>query len=217
MRVTNEVEIPERIIRRVAERQLMAPGGCIYTTYTPGSHGYAQVRWRVALPEGDVDYDMLIHRLVWRVVYGPIPDGMTVDHICRNRRCVNWLHLRLLSNKVNGTLNGNALKTECPQGHPYDEANTILRRHRSGRLHRWCRICDQVRRDARPRKPRTTPTAAEAITVALAEAGQPLRAELLAERLPQFRPSTVRQIADRLATQGAIARPAPGTYSTHKK
>jgi hypothetical protein len=208
MRVTNDIEIPDRVVCKVESRQLAAPNGCIETTYSSGSHGYTQVTWG----EGGINYSILAHRLVWRVVYGPIPDDMTIDHTCRNRRCVNWLHLRLLSNKVNATLNGNALKTHCPQGHPYDEANTDLRRHRSGRLHRFCRACAKATNEARPRNPRATPTAAEAILSTLSEAARPLTADELAEQLPQFRPTTVRQIADRLAAAERVRRPAPATY-----
>jgi hypothetical protein len=202
------IDVPERVVRRIERRQVAGPNGCVISTYSVGSHGYAQVGWNV---DGSTRMH-LVHRLVYQLVCGPIPDGMTIDHICRNRRCVNWLHLRLLSNKVNGTLNGNALKTHCPQGHPYDEANTNLRRHRSGRLHRFCRACAQATRDARPRNPRTTPTAAEAILSTLSEVARPLTAGELAEQLPQFRPTTVRQIADRLVTAGRLQRPAAATY-----
>lgn len=128
---------PQRVIERVHSNVVAGPGECVVSTYSTGSHGYAQIGWH---DEGRTIM-RLAHRVAYEAAHGPIPDGMTVDHICRNRRCVNPRHLRLLSNRVNATLNGNALKTECPQGHPYDEANTSLRRHRSGRLHRFCRAC----------------------------------------------------------------------------
>lgn len=62
----------------------------------------------------------------------PIPEGMTVDHLCRQRRCVNHEHLDVVTNKTN-ILRGesptahNARATHCINGHPFDEANTFIR------------------------------------------------------------------------------------------
>lgn len=69
-----------------------------------------------------------------------VPDGFTIDHECRNRKCVNPTHLRLLTNVDNARLNGNAMKTHCPSGHAYDEANT--RRTKHG--HRKCLTCEHT-------------------------------------------------------------------------
>jgi len=201
---------PERVVER-AHAKVAAPaqpGACVLSTYSVGSHGYPQIGWG----EDGHTRMVLVHRVVWQAAYGPIPDGMTVDHICRERRCVNVDHLRLLSNRVNGTLNGNALKSHCPKGHPYDEANTDLRRHHSGRLHRFCRACTKAANDARPRNPRTTPTAAQAILAVTDETDGPVPLADLVERLPAFKASTVMQIADRLARSGQLDRPAPRTY-----
>jgi hypothetical protein len=65
-----------------------------------------------------------------------------IDHLCRNRRCVNWHHLEAVSPRENGRrgIKG-VLTTHCPQGHPYDEANTLYRRNG----HRVCRQCNRER------------------------------------------------------------------------
>jgi hypothetical protein len=94
------------------------------------------------------------HRLSWVAANGPVPDGLELDHLCRVRRCVNPRHLEPVTTKEN-SLRGqsfaaiNARKTHCPQGHPYDEANTI--RSKSGA--RLCRACkhERDRRDSRIR------------------------------------------------------------------
>lgn len=138
---------PERVVRRLASRVVAGPDGCVISTYSTGSHGYSQIGWQV----DGAKFMRLGHRVAYEAVYGPIPDGMTVDHICRNRRCINWLHLRLLSNRVNATLNGNALKTHCKHGHEYTKENTDLRRHGNGRLHRYCRACRAASNAARHR------------------------------------------------------------------
>ena len=46
--------------------------------------------------------NMSAHRLAWEIANGPIPSGLLVDHICRNRACVNPAHLRLATKKQNG-------------------------------------------------------------------------------------------------------------------
>lgn len=69
------------------------------------------------------------HRVAYEYAKGPIPSGVVLDHLCRNRWCVNPDHLEPVTNREN-VLRGqsvqadNARKDRCPQGHPYDEANT---------------------------------------------------------------------------------------------
>lgn len=117
-------------------------GECIESTYALGSHGYPQVPTRF---EGRTRM-VLAHRLMWELCRGPIPDGLTVDHECHNRRCINPDHLRLLTHSQNASDNGFATRTHCPAGHAYDEANTY-RKPRTG--WRRCRTCDRDQARAR--------------------------------------------------------------------
>lgn len=88
---------PERVIQRVQEKVVVQSNGCHRSTYSVGSHGYAQVGWRE-----DGRYRMtLCHLVIWRAHHGFAAQGMTVDHECRNRRCVRLECLRLLSNLEN--------------------------------------------------------------------------------------------------------------------
>lgn len=81
------------------------------------------------------------HRYAYEQARGPIPPGLVIDHLCRNPACVNPDHLEAVTQREN-LLRGethnarNVKKTHCPQGHPYDEANT---RHYAGG--RYCRAC----------------------------------------------------------------------------
>jgi len=83
------------------------------------------------------------HRFAYELLIGPIPEGAELDHLCRNRCCVNPSHLEPVTRKENilrgnGITAQNARKTHCPKGHPYDEANTILITN-GGRKCRACR------------------------------------------------------------------------------
>lgn len=71
-----------------------------------------------------------VHRLSYSLAKGPIPDGLTIDHLCGVRECVNPDHLEAVTNRENllrgrGLAGTNARKTHCKRGHPFDEANTI--------------------------------------------------------------------------------------------
>lgn len=102
-----------------------------------GSHGYGQTWDRITV--------RLAHRVAWTLHHGTqVPEGMTIDHICHNRRCCNPNHLRVLSNSENASDNGMASRSHCPSGHAYDEPNT----YRDPAGHRRCRACAQLRRAA---------------------------------------------------------------------
>lgn len=88
---------------------------------------------------------VLAHRWAWVQANGPIPDGLELDHLCRVTRCVRPSHLEPVTCQEN-IRRARVLITHCPQGHPYDEANT----YRDSRGGRSCRACQAER--ARQRK-----------------------------------------------------------------
>lgn len=103
------------------------------------------------------------HRYTWELLRGSIPDGLQIDHLCRNRACCNPDHLEPVTNRENG-LRGvgaaavNARKTHCKHGHEFTPENTY-----EGPRGRQCRRCradgmarsHQRRRNTEPPKERS--------------------------------------------------------------
>jgi hypothetical protein len=91
---------------------------------------------------------ILSHRFSYEHFVGPIPEDLTLDHLCGNPECVNPEHLEPVTHKENilrgnGWSGRNIRKTHCPQGHPYDDTNTYLRPGQQGG--RDCRECRRAR------------------------------------------------------------------------
>lgn len=113
------------------------PNGCWLWTAGLIASGYGQF-W-------DGERKVVAHRHSFEMLRGAIPPGLTLDHLCRVRRCVNPDHLEPVTRGENvlrgvGLTAKNAAKTHCAQGHPFDEANTFI----TERGHRRCRICQGI-------------------------------------------------------------------------
>lgn len=100
----------------------------------------------------------LAHRVEWEKVHGPIPPGITLDHLCHDpnvcrlgrecphRRCVNVEHLALAEHGDNASRGWRrmSLIQNCPKGHPYSGANLAIY---NGERH--CRTCRRDQGEAR--------------------------------------------------------------------
>lgn len=143
--------IPERVYERVLHWADRTSDGCLASRYSVGSHGYAQIGWH----EDGKRTVTLCHRVVWRYLEGEIPEGLTVDHICKNKRCVERAHLRLLSNFENArrTSGKDWPLGQCINGH----SNEFLRTEPHGRTR--CTKCkvDTQRRYREKKRLRSQP------------------------------------------------------------
>jgi hypothetical protein len=79
------------------------------------------------------------HRVVYELLVGPIPEGLHIDHLCRNRACVRPEHLEPVTREEN-VRRGIEARTTCHKGHPWTEASTHW--FQVGEwTRRRCRIC----------------------------------------------------------------------------
>ena len=78
---------------RVIKNSKLDDNDCLNFQGTILYHGYGQIR--------DGEKMKMAHRVVFEHHYGPVPEGMELDHLCRNRACVNHEHLEIVTHKEN--------------------------------------------------------------------------------------------------------------------
>lgn len=113
------------------------------------------------------------HRVAYSLVYGEIPAGLVVDHLCRNKLCVNPKHLEAVTQREN-ILRGIspqaifAKRTHCDKGHSFSSDNTIIRENGGRRCakchkeyHRLYRLSNRDKLNQQMREYRNTPEGKE--------------------------------------------------------
>lgn len=123
-------------LQRVVAKLLIGPGlsPCwIWAGYC-NRKGYGRFKVDGAL--------MLVHRYTYhRFIGKAIPDGWTIDHLCRNRACCNPSHLEAVPHAMNCRRGSVATATHCKRGHPLSGNNLRVRQIATGRTTRTCKAC----------------------------------------------------------------------------
>ena len=110
---------------------------CIYPNGNSRTNGYARMYYP---PKKKA---IKAHRAAWMLANGPVPEGMVLDHICRNRACINVDHLRVVTQQENIMAGRHSIdnRSHCNQGHPFIKENIMVRKNGW----RECAECNRVR------------------------------------------------------------------------
>ena len=114
---------------RLAAGTTVSASGCWEWSGYRYGNGYAAMSWQ--------GKQVLLHRLAYEQLVGPIPTGLQIDHLCRVRHCVNPDHLEPVTPQENTR---RAMRSACVNGHEFTESNTYMH---AGK--RYCRTCRRER------------------------------------------------------------------------
>lgn len=123
---------------RIQRQITIHENGCWLWTGQLNKNGYAFAQRGPGHPK------RVVHRILWEHYNDQfIPEGMQLDHLCRQRNCVNPDHFEVVTPSVNTTRqdHGNRRKTHCPHGHEYTTENTRITKDNK----RVCRACSKKR------------------------------------------------------------------------
>lgn len=111
--------------------------GCWVWTGSTGPNGYGKL-------SRNRGWNGLAHRVAYSLVHGGIPEGLVIDHLCRNRACINPAHLEAVTFNENvrrGARNYGGVRTRCKYGHDITVAENLITL--SNGTHR-CRLCKHL-------------------------------------------------------------------------
>lgn len=120
-------------IEQVIKYTVTLPTDCWSWVGPKRAGGYGRIKL-------DGKKDVLAHRWVYELLRGPIPRGLVIDHLCRNRTCVNPQHMEPVTARENtkrGDVGWRRYVVQCIRGHPLEGDNLFIAK--SGK--RSCRSC----------------------------------------------------------------------------
>lgn len=146
MKTHGSFDLPVRTWQMRFWEKVDQSGDCWLWTGATNGAGYGQFH----LAGSDGKRQRYAHRIAYEEAVGPIPEGLTLDHLCQNPRCVRPDHLEPVPMGVNirrgnGLSARRARQTRCLRGHAFTSTYT----DRNGHLHRRCDECMRARNAAR--------------------------------------------------------------------
>lgn len=133
---SSALRLNARDLWRLFSKIARSASGCWEWTGSRGSKGYGRFAIKDELHSA--------HRVTYRAFVGAIPGGLQIDHLCRNRCCVNPAHLEAVSARENVSRGQGRpailmKQTECKRGHAFTNENTIVDKYG-----RHCRECARM-------------------------------------------------------------------------
>lgn len=132
----------QSIEKRFRDKIFVDDNGCHIWTAAKNADGYGVF---------SSNNERLAHRWAYAHRYGPIPDGMQLDHLCRVRNCVNPEHLEPVDSLENQTRSIVSRKVHkiCSRGHTRAKENTAYNKSSGSIICKRCRAIDARARRAR--------------------------------------------------------------------
>lgn len=135
--------MPKSLLERLESKYVVdASSGCWNWI---GATANKRNKWVYGLIMVDRKLQMA-HRAMYEQKVGKIPDGLQIDHLCRNTRCVNPDHLEPVTAKENiaRSINFQSSKKQCVNGHELVGSNLYVKPNGN----RECRICRKAQWEA---------------------------------------------------------------------
>jgi hypothetical protein len=133
----------------LTKRSKRHESGCIIWVGSKTWGGYGTAKWR----DQNTIVATTAHRAAYQAFVGPIPDGLEIDHKCKNRLCINPDHLEAVTHYENVQRSSVAGRTHCKYGHLFDRMNTFIKSNGM----KSCRACN-ARRQRELRAKKSSPT-----------------------------------------------------------
>ena len=143
---TEGKKLPDKDKQRFMSKVKVVIDGCWEWEGSTDRHGYGYFWFAGKIRKA--------HRFSYTLCMRDIPEGLTIDHLCRNPACVNPQHLEPVTQKENVNRGERWTEekraTHCPQGHAYAPDNAYINADTG---YKWCKICKLQRQKAWKGKP----------------------------------------------------------------